>query len=1001
FDELVQRLYTTEKDLIERSGRLLGDLLNQYTRFSITTIDAFFQKIIRTFARDAGVQGNFKLETDEEAILDEAVSLLITEASSDPVLSSWLVDFAGNKLEAGKSWDISREIKALGKELFTERFKELERFFLQEGFKKEVLLQFLNEISPILLSFENQMKSFGKKGLEIMSRYGLDTGDFKYGNSGVGPYFKKLYEGEIKPLGTRGTNALEGIEHWYTESSPKRDLIIQATEDGLMATLFDCYKYYKENEKQYFTAKEVSRYFYTFGIIANLLDCLTRVKSANDTMLISDSSSFLSSVIEGHDAPFIYEKAGSWYNHFLIDEFQDTSGLQWKNFYPLVENSISQGFKNAIVGDVKQAIYRWRGSDWNLLQKRVAGTIGEHNIEYKVLSENYRSDPAIVHFNNHFFTTASAVLSEAFIDNTEGKEENVTLIQEEASMIREAYRDCHQNMPSSKTGESGYIKVEILGDPSLERSWKEEVLEKLPGMIEGIQDTGIKPADIAILVRKSSEGAMIANRLLAYSKSQEARRDIVYDIISDDILKLRSSNIIACLVSLLRWINDPEDLLSASTFSYFYWEYYSGKRNNEEATEIDAAGTTIVPGNLPESILALVRESRGYHLYELLEEIIRILDLNTYLDELPFLFAFQDMVIHFSAKESGDLSFFLNWWDLTGVHKPIQISGEQNAINILTIHKAKGLQFKVVIIPFCDWPLDHPAGINNFIWGSSDQAPFNKLPFFPLKYGKTLADTYFAPQYLVEKSSIYLDNLNLLYVAFTRAVSGLFIFLPEKSGGGIKSISSMISTVIESMEEFHEETTPFEYGSYFKKKAKDHKDSVIRPEYDKVVSKRWQDRIKVSSNELIKLNEEVDEKIKKGEIIHELLARTDSFSGFEAVIQEMKSEGKIPPTEETYYRDFIQDIFNKPQIKLWLGKAVEIKKELSMIDGKGLVKRPDWVIRTETSLIVIDFKTGIQEKGHEKQVREYEQIAQGMGYKNTESYLVYLFPFLILKVGLP
>jgi ATP-dependent exoDNAse (exonuclease V) beta subunit len=572
----------------------------------------------------------------------------------------------------------------------------------------------------------------------------------------------------------------------------------------------------------YYTAKEIIRFYYALGILSDIADKIAEYRTENNIMLISDTTELLHKVIEGSSTPFLYEKIGTRVENYMIDEFQDTSAMQWENFLPLIEESLSNGKDNLIVGDVKQSIYRFRNSDWRLLDEGVRNDFDESSFHEETLKDNWRSCKNIVDFNNALFTVMPLVLQNLY---NEGLEESSLTKEEQeafATRILAAYDRSYQNVPLKLRDKAGHVKVSFI-ESNEEKDWTEEALDRLPTVIEQLQDNNYKLKDIAILVRKNREGAMVAEKLLSYADEHKGN-GYKYDIISDEALFVSNATSIRFLVALLRHVSNPSDAALRSIVLYTY-QTLTNKFGDETPSFTDEQEKTIN---------RLIRQP----LYETVEGFVRLFSEKFPENEQVFLQAFMDLVSEFTKKESADIGRFLSWWDESGKNKTIATPDGQDAIRILTVHKSKGLGFRAVIIPFGDWEIDHSnkAGKLNILWCKPNVPPFDNLKVVPIKYSSALAETIFAKDYFKEKLYAYIDNLNTFYVALTRAKEEMIIFSPKpkkpkKAGEAIKinSIASALWSALQTYvpdtrqgeklislpESLDEENGVFELGEWF------------------------------------------------------------------------------------------------------------------------------------------------------------------------------------------
>ncbi|MDH5382023.1 MAG: UvrD-helicase domain-containing protein, partial [Cyclobacteriaceae bacterium] len=559
-DSLKSETGLNDRQFKERCKYVLNNILYNYGQFSVSTIDSFFQRIIRSFARESGIQGNYRLELDSDTVLTEAIDRLIEEAGLHKELTDWLVRFALEVADEGKNTNLSRQIKQLGEELFSESFKEIKGVLAKES-SYEAMGKFQNRLREEIKEYTEKLKYFGEKALSALKKEGLEPSDL---SRGIGTALLQLCAGEDPDLSKANlSKAMNDINSWGAKSSKVKNQIDRAAESGLMDSFLEYEEYFTINNSAYSTAKAILNNFNNYGLLSEILHKINEYKSENDIMLISDSNEFLKEITGGYESPFIYEKTGNRYDHFLIDEFQDTSAFQWANFYPLIENSVSQGYKNFIVGDVKQSIYRWRGGDLNLLNSGVE--LQFTDVINEPLITNYRSGYHIIEFNNHCFSSILPRVKETrldtLMDSVEEDLKNKIELQFES-----AYLDISQEKPKSLDNTSGYVELNYCGGKT-KSDYESSAMERLVGVVEKVQEKGVEAKDIAVLVRKRSEGEAVAKYLLKYSKSEKAKENVVYDIVSGDSLLLKNSKAVLFIVSVLRWIKAPDDKISLAAFA--------------------------------------------------------------------------------------------------------------------------------------------------------------------------------------------------------------------------------------------------------------------------------------------------------------------------------------------------------------------------------------------------------------------------------------------------
>lgn len=646
--ELLKSTYSlTEVQVRKQAAKILIDILHDYSAFNISTIDRFFQQTMRAFTREIGLQGGYGIEMDQELVLTTAIDNLLSdlEKPESKDLLGWLLRFAEDKIESGGEWNLRKDIMALSREVFKESYKAFSEAVGRDIEDKKALEDYKNELYGIIRSVEATAKELGERGLAILNKYGLKVTDFKGGSRSPLTLLDRLVQGEMKEPSATFIGLADNLDGCFTKtvSLGTRQIIGCAFEDGLN----DCIKGIISlfgNLTAYNTAREIVRYYYTLGILTDVSRQIAAYREEKNVMLIADTTELLSKVIEGSDAPFIYEKTGTHVDHYMIDEFQDTSGMQWNNFRPLIEESLAHSRDNLIVGDVKQSIYRFRNSDWKLLDEQVQADFSSEEIHEETLKDNWRSCRNIVEFNNALFTTLPGVLqavyNEALSVSSLSEEQRAAFF----TKIMSAYDKSFQQVPPPFMQKDGHVRIEFLSGDN-EKDWKEEALGRLPGVLEKLQDNGYALKDIAILVRTNQEGAQVADTLLAY-KEEHPSNCYNYDIISDEALFVSGSTAVRFMVSLLRYLKNPEDRTNGQIALYSY-QVLKGRFGVE---------TPAFPPEVVSVLQILSRQS----LYEITEGLFRLFADDFPENEQVFVQAFLDMVSEYTQKESADLNRFLN-----------------------------------------------------------------------------------------------------------------------------------------------------------------------------------------------------------------------------------------------------------------------------------------------------------------------------------------------------
>lgn len=966
-EEIRRELGWDARQLQIRSAEVLSGILHNYSQFAISTIDAFFQRVIRSFTREAGLLGNFRLEADNDLVLEEVLALLMDELGHNKQLTRWVVQFSKDRLKEGENWNVTVALKGFLQEIFKEQFKAIEKEVVSPGHKshQEVIGLLQKEIARFMAF----MKPRGQEAMRILDEHGLSAEDFNYKDQGTAfKYFQEFSAGNhYGSQGARIQGALVSSSDWPSKKSRNHEALKKLAETRLMPLLNEMVEFDKKNLVLFKSAEKVLENYYAFGLITDVTRKLREYKEENNLMLLSDASQFLNGIINDSDTPFIYEKVGSYFRHYLMDEFQDTSGLQWKNFTPLLREASDQGNANLIVGDVKQSIYRWRSGDLELLQSAVENEFGGDRVNVVSLNRNFRSAGKIIEFNNLFFRQAVQCLNANI-----GSELPV-----------QVYQDVEQS--KSRWPDDGFVRLLFREDDDV-LDWKEQVLRDLPQWLEQLQEKGVALKDIAILVRRNDEGQRIANYLLQFRHSPEAKENFRYDVISNESLRLDSAWSVNVLVSAIKFLKNPDDAIARGQLAY-------EMAKNQDLDQLFVKAKSFeLDSLLPTEFLTRVRLLRKLSLFELTEELIRTFDLGAQKEELAYLQAFQDVIVEFSSREKTDLGSFLEWWEIYKEKKSIQVSGSVDAVNILTIHRAKGLQFKFVIIPFCDWSLNHEGFKSPLLWVKSNQQPFSDVGHVVVKYGSNLEETLFAGEYHTEFMKVHLDNLNLLYVAFTRAEQGLIVFAKGKEK--LTTVGDLtLKTILESDLKDAFNGTELEWGEVNHLESEEPRSDSEMIELDHYASTDWRRKLVIKRQGAEFFEDDISEKrgkINRGILVHTVLSRIHYKQEASDVLEQFLLETALPAEEAARLKEDVAALLAHAQIGGWFTKDWKVKTEALVLLPGYEQRRIDRIMFGHQRTVLIDYKTGKKKQEDKEQVERYAAVLTQMGYPNVQAYLVYL-----------
>ncbi|GHM98525.1 DNA helicase [Cytophagales bacterium WSM2-2] len=965
-----------------------AEILHNYHQFSISTIDAFFQKVIRAFTREAGILGDYQLEVENDDVMEQVISNLIGELGADDQLTNWVVELALQNLENDRSWDMRSSLAAFSNEIFREEFRSVE----EESSKFQTKNFFpgtLKVLREKKYEFVNLIRSRIVKLLRDIHAAGFHSDDFKY-SGGVHNFLEKfkdlnsVKDFNDKEKGSRPDNEYQVSKNWPVKDHPRTKEMISLADSKWIAQLNEILEFRKKNFQVALSAELALDNFYAFGLLTDISRKLGEYKKDNNLMLLADAPQFLNGIIRDSDTPFIYEKSGSFYRNFLIDEFQDTSGLQWKNFQPLLTNSLDSGYRSLIVGDVKQAVYRWRGGDQRLLTQ-AKDAIGKGRVQEESLTNNFRSAQGIVAFNNELFKVASEIAS----------------LETGLSLSSNEYADVEQKPVKS---EEGFVHVKFLAD-EFDARWNDIAMEQTVLQIEEMQSRGVKAQDIALLVRRNDEGERIISFLLEHKNSDKAKPDCKYDVVSSESLRIDSAASVNLLVAVLTYLLNPQDDIARAQLAY---EYARQQEEDKALSDIFADSHFLTIENiLPAEFARRKISLRKLPLFELTETLIELFELNKNVGEIPYLLAFQDLVLEFAYRERNDIGAFLTWWSDNKHKKSIVAPAAADAMQLFTVHKAKGLQFKFVIIPFCAWGIDHES-IRPNLWVKSVNSIFKDIGYLPVRYSSTLKESLFADDYTEEHSRIFLDNFNLLYVALTRAEKGLVVFAPDTSVPRIfkASVAQIIYEALERSTEFSKswdaKSKTFTLGS-IDSKAETLSSTAKTTSLINYNTTSWRSKlvIKHSSQAVVEtIEDEQRKKINYGIYLHTAFAQVRFSEDIPKAIDRLESDGSINAGEKQILTQRVQELLKNPQVADWFSPEWEIRNEVHSLLPGGKEYRIDRLLLKGKQAVVIDFKTGEQRKDDHKQMNEYCTMLTKMGF-NAEGYLLYLMDGEVVNVVPP
>ncbi|GAA4949721.1 UvrD-helicase domain-containing protein [Algibacter agarivorans] len=968
FETICSELQIGPQSLHQKSKKLLNTIIHNYAAFDISTIDGFTHKLIRTFAYDLKLPLNFEVELDQDALLNEAVDSLISKAGTDTELTKVLVDFAIEKADDDKSYDVSFDFNKIAKLLVNEN----DIPFI-EGLKDKTLddfkvlkVQLKNEIAALELSIVEKAQN----SLTIIEEAGLEFNDFS--GSYLPKHFKKLADKifdvnfeakwqqdiESKTLyPKRVTSDIAGI---IEQIQPQMALGFNETKHAVFHLKF---------------LKGFYKNITPLSVLSAINKELSFLKEDQNKMLISEFNAIISKEIRNQPTPFIYERIGEKFNHYFIDEFQDTSVMQWENLIPLLGNSLStETGSTMLVGDAKQAIYRWRGGK----AEQFIGLFNKENPFYikkrvENLPSNFRSFKEIVHFNNGFFK----FLATQVFNNPDYK----TL-----------YDNANQIITKD---DAGYVELSFLDiekDDDRDDIFSGNVLKTIQKCLEN----GFKLEDICVLVRKKKEGVAVANYL-----SQNH-----IPIISSETLLIHNSPEAVFINDLLALLIQPKNNeLKIKVLNFLATLFNIDDKHAFFSNHIKLPISELFKSFEVFNIFISNEVLLQLPLYDLAETIVRSFNLvktsNAYIQ------FYLDVVLDFSQKKGSDISGFLDYFEKKKDSLSIISPKGQNAVQIMTIHKSKGLEFPVVILPYAD--LDIYREVEPKEWFSLDKEKYNGFSHTLLNYNKDIE------HYGEEGQSIYskhqseqeLDNINLLYVALTRAVEQLYVIskkeVSSKREVNSKKYSGLLINYLQHLGLWNDLEVSYSFGTpiaFGAKKTSDisstSKDTKIQHEFISTAKENHNIKVVTKSGFLWDTNQQ--EAIEKGNLIHDIMSQIETKDDIDFVISDFIKMSLINKDQAAALKQIVFQIVEHPKLEDYYSSDYTIYNERDILTKDGVILRPDRVaVNPESNAIIIDYKTGVEDKKHEQQLQLYQDVLEDMNLIVKKKILVYINDDILVK----
>ena len=1035
YEQVLRKTGFPELTIRENAAEALSLLTHHYNEFRVQTIDAFFQSVLRNLARELNLTANLRIDLNDEQVEAQAVDELINSLEEGEEVLTWIRDYIDKNIEDDKGWNVIGQIKDFGKNIFKDFYKdhkaELDSRFREESFFDD----FITDLRKIRKESPKKVKEQAGKLLQKISDAGVDTGYFingllTYINALTKAGSKKKEAGK-KDLFEDGPAAnvlkcLDSPDNWLLKKCPagEKERISALISESWYDDLLLLEQYRKECWKEYQSSNLTLKHLSQLRLLHAISETVDEINKDTNRFMLSNTQSLLSTLMKDTDTPFVFEKMGAYLKHIMIDEFQDTSTIQWTNFRKLLDNCMAQiESHNLIVGDVKQSIYRWRQGDWKLLNN-IEHDFSEEQIKIEPLETNYRSEENIIRFNNAFFTQAVIqTVKELESDDIKG-----------ASQLIEAYKEIEQK-PRKDDGK-GSVHIKLFPyDKKAVSEYNENVLNELVSNIRELLNRGYKQKDIAILVRSKGVIQDIADKFQG-----EFGTDV--SIVSDEAFQLDASLAVNVIIAALRLLTHPDDKLTESKLVKLYQQQVIQTDRDNNALFVDEGERELksfLPSGYVDKFDFLLRSS----LVDLVDEIYSLFNLGSLEGQSAYVCTFYDTLNEYLRDHPADIDDFIEEWEDSLSSNTIQ-SDEVDGIRLITIHKSKGLEYDNVLIPFCDWGLEKTVG--NIIWcpGDNKEKPYGDLPLIPIDFSKKMIGTVFEDDYKEEHLQNTVDNMNLLYVAFTRAGKNLFItgkkaskstFTKLQNGNTATDRSQIIQLVIDNLANELPEATvddagdkeaiSFDFGTLLDCEQRVDKEKStenpfeLTPKTHKLKIETFPHPVSFrqsnKSHDFIN-GEDIDPSdanryIKVGNILHQLFSTILTEDDIEPRLKELEQEGVIYNDEVTSreLQNKIANALMDEKVKDWFSSRWKLFNECTILDydkesGDIHEHRPDRVMTDGKEIIVVDFKFGKPREEYHEQVQRYMTLLMRMGYEKVSGYIWYVVrneivptPFLPLK----
>ncbi|TQD40581.1 UvrD-helicase domain-containing protein [Haloflavibacter putidus] len=959
FKQVQSQTNLSAEEIQQKSKKILEQILHNYAGFEVSTIDGFTHRLLRTFAKDLDIPTNFEVEMDQETILTEAVDRIIAKAGKNKIITRALINFVIEKTDDDKSWDVSKDLFSISKLLINEN--NLPALLKLSGKSLTDFENFKKELNTKLAENEKALSHLAEGFFALLNQKGLENSNFN--RSSIPNYFSKILAKELPALSKNKPKWQENIAtHPHYKGAEKE--VIKATMDAIQAEIVSLFEKTESLVIENSFLRDIAKDTSSLSLLAAIQEELEVLKKEYNAVLISEFNQTISKNIQGQPTPFIYERLGERYKHFFIDEFQDTSILQWQNLIPLVGHQLEMLEGSLmLVGDVKQSIYRWRGGRAEQFLRLSNQTDKNFSVlqEKISLQYNFRSAPQIIEFNNAFFTHAAQFLS---------KQE-----------YQELFKNATQEIGKTNQAEQGYVNLRFLEANNVEE--KNEVFpQEVYQIIQDLEEKNFAKKDICILVRNKKEGIAIANYL--------SQKDV--PIISSETLLLNNAPEVRFIDTLLQLSLQPDD----KNLRFEVLDFLFSQQTDKGLNHFQFQNNKL---NLPLPDFFKSLESIGINfaienfynlpLYDAVEYSLRSFGLaNTSNAYLQF---FLDTIYTYTQKHKDGIQGFVNFWGNKKDSLSISAPETIDAVQILTIHKSKGLEFPIVIYPYADEKINDTS--KEKIW--IDLPQNFSIPTAQIRasqklqhYKPVVSEAY---QEVLEQTE--LDNLNLLYVTLTRAKQQLYVLstldLSKNKIEKTEKFSGIFINFLKKQNAWQEDKSNYEFGKIPGANLQKQKIQTLSEDNLLNSSSPSAHNLEIVTKSGALWESHAEKAIAEGNLIHELLKTVSYQEDVEKAVKNAIQTGLLLKTEAEQYLDLLQKVSLHPQLKQYFKKDYQVFTEKEILNQKKF-KRLDRLCIKAKLATIIDYKTGSYSGTHTKQVNQYAKAIEEMGYIVEKKLLVYI-----------